>query len=157
MSANFFTSLGGDIKKLFSWLSSPKGIQVAQAVEGAAEAVFPAADGVITLVNSWLTEIFKSQALATAAEATPGVTTNTAKAALVLSAVTPQAVQFAQQNGLPALAASDLNTVNTQLVNILNILSGAAKDKATPSVTSTLVTEQAPAKATTITLPGNVV
>jgi hypothetical protein len=121
---SFLSVLGGDIKKVFGWLGSSKGQATISAVETGVEAVWPAADGAINLLNTWGTEIFKSEAIAQAAAATPGATTNLQKASLVLQAMTPQAILFAQQNKLPTPTAATLQTVNNSIVAILNALTG---------------------------------
>jgi hypothetical protein len=99
--------IGNDAKKVFGWLASPTGKTVVAAVEGGAEAIAPQITGVVNIVNSWLAEIFKTQALATAAGATTG--SSEQKAAVALSSITPQVIQFAQQYGLNTPTAADLN------------------------------------------------
>lgn len=110
--------IGEDAKDVFTFLGSPKGQTLVQAGEGIVEAVVPGATGAVNLFNNWLTEILKTQALATAAAAPTG--SSTQKAALVLQAIGPQAVQFAQVNGVSVPTAATLNTVNSLLVQALN-------------------------------------
>lgn len=117
--------LGGDFKKIFSWLSNPK-VQQAVAAgvalgEGVVNIVDPALAGIDPIINNWTQEIFKAESLAAAAGAQNG--TGTQKAAMVLSAVTPQVLQFAAANGLPAPTGSQLQTANTLLVQFLNTFS----------------------------------
>jgi hypothetical protein len=40
--------------------------------------------------------------------------------------MTPQVISFAQANKLPALTATDLNTINTAIVTVLNTLGAPA-------------------------------
>lgn len=110
--------LGTDIKDVFSFLGSAKGQAVVTAGEEIIETIVPGSAGAITLFNNWFTEILKTQALATAAGAQTG--SNAQKAALVLAAIGPQAVQFAQVNGLPAPTAATIDTVNSLLVQAFN-------------------------------------
>lgn len=131
---SFLSALNGDIKKVFSWIGSPKGQAVISAVEVGVEAAFPAADGAIALLNTWGTEIFKAEAMAEAAAATPSATTNTQKAAAVLNVVTPQVIAFAEQYKLPAPTAATIATINTALVTALNALTGTTSTPAAPTV-----------------------
>lgn len=110
--------IGEDAKDVFSFLTSAKGEAITTDVEEGIEALVPGATGAITVFNNWFTEILKTQALATAAGAATG--SDAQKAALVLQAITPQAVQFAQVNGLSAPTAKTLDSVNSLLVQALN-------------------------------------
>jgi hypothetical protein len=123
----FLETLGADAKKVFSWVGTPKGEATITAVEGAGEAVVDAVDPALAAINplitNWTQEIFKAEALATAAGAQTG--TGTQKAADVAESITPQVVAFAQQYGLNAPTAADINTINTALVTVLNTLTVA--------------------------------
>lgn len=121
--------IGADIKGVFTFLGSSKGAAIVQAGEGLVETLLPGTAGAITLANNWLQEIVKTQALATAADA--GTGSSTQKAAMVLAAVTPQALQFAQVNGVPPPTAAALQKANDALVNFLNAFT------AEPTSTST--------------------
>lgn len=107
-----------DVKDVFGFLGSAKGQAVIAAGEGLVEAIVPGTAGVFTLANTWLAEVIKSETLATTAGQGDG--SGTQKAAMVLAAVTPQALQFAQANGLPAPTAAQLAAANTALVGFLN-------------------------------------
>jgi len=109
--------IGADAKGVFAFLSSTKGQAIVATGEGVVEAVVPASTSLINLANTWLAEIVKSETIAAAAGATGS---STQKAAAVLSAVTPQAVQFAQANGLSAPTAASLEAANTALVAFAN-------------------------------------
>jgi hypothetical protein len=117
-------TLGKDFKGLFAWLGSTTGQNVIKTGEALAEAFVPASAGIINLGQAWLTEIIKTQALSTAAGAQAG--SNTQKAAMALNATAPQAIAFAQQYGLPAPTAAQLNEANTALVAFLNAFPGIA-------------------------------
>lgn len=118
---SFLTALKGDVVKVFNWIGSPKGQAVISLTETGVEAAFPAADGVITLLNTWGTEIFKSEALAMAAGATGS---NTQKAASVLNVLTPEVIAFAKAQGTPIPDAAKIQAINDGLVKIFNILAG---------------------------------
>jgi hypothetical protein len=124
-------TLGNDVKKVFGWLGSPKGQAVLSAGEGVVEAVDPALDGVVNLTNTWLQEIFKAQALATAASAS--ATGGVQKSAMVLNTVAPQVIAFATAQGLPIPTGVELQNANNALVAFLNAL-GAG------SIVSTIAT-----------------
>lgn len=118
----FLSALKGDFKKAFSWFASPKGQAVVQATEGLIEDVWPAATGLINIINVWGTEAIKTETLAAAA--TTGDGSGLQKAAIVLSTVTPQVLAFAQENGLPTPTAATLSSVNDDIVAIINKLTG---------------------------------
>lgn len=116
--------LGSDVKKVFAWAGSPKGQAEIATGEALAEAVFPPATGMIAIGNVFLNEAIKTQALATAAGAQEG--SSTQKAAVALNAAGPQAIAFAQQYGLPAPTAAQLQAANTAIVAFLNAFSAPA-------------------------------
>ena len=120
---SFLSALGGDIKKVFGWVGSPKGQAVVAIGEGVAEDMFPAATGAINLLNSWGTEIFKVQSMAEAAAATGS---SAQKSAAVLNTVTPQVIGFAKANGTPIPDAAAIQKINDNIVEILNLLTGTA-------------------------------
>lgn len=131
---SWLSTLGGDVKKVFSWLGSPKGQAIVGTAEGVVEAVDPALDGIIGITNTWLQEIYKAQALATAAAA--GATGGVQKASIVLNTLTPQVIAFAEAQKLPVPTGNDLLLANNALVAFLNAL--GAGSVATP-VTGTSV------------------
>jgi hypothetical protein len=122
--------IGEDAKGVFAFLGSTKGQAVVTAGEGIVETVVPGTAGAINLFNNWLTEIIKTQALAAAAGAATG--SGAQKASMVLSAVTPQALAFAQANGVSAPTAATLNTINSLLVQALNAFTVAPATPSTP-------------------------
>jgi hypothetical protein len=113
----------GDIKKVFTWLGSPAGQTTISTGEAVVEAAYPPATGIITIANSWLTEIIKTQAIASAAGAAEG--SSTQKAAMVISAEGPQLVAYAQQHGLPIPTADQIQKANDALVAFLNAFNAA--------------------------------
>jgi hypothetical protein len=115
--------IGSEAKEVFAFLTSTKGEAIVGAGEAAIETIVPGSAGLITIANNWLTEIVKSETLAAAAGQQTG--TGTQKAALVLSAVTPQAIQFAQANGLPTPTAAQLQKANSALVDFANAFTAA--------------------------------
>jgi hypothetical protein len=117
-------TIGKDFKGVFAWLGSPTGQNIIKTGEGVVEAIVPQATALINLGNAWMTEVIKTQALATAAGAQTG--SSTQKAAAALNATAPQAIAFAQQYGLPTPTAAQLQAANTAIVAFLNAFPGLA-------------------------------
>lgn len=105
-------------KDVFNFLGSAKGQAIVSAGEAVIETIAPGTAGLINLANNWMTEIVKTETLAVAAEVQTG--TGPQKAAMVLSSVTPQAIEFAKANGLPNPTAAQLAAANTALVAFAN-------------------------------------
>jgi hypothetical protein len=131
-------TIGNDAKKVFAFLGSSAGQKDISAVEGAADTVVAVADPALaaplmsiqSLINNWIAEIFKVQALASAAESSSG--SGTQQAASVLSVTTPQVVSFLQSQGLStANASKEADTINSALVTAFNALGSAGP--ATPT------------------------
>jgi len=127
---SFLSKVGSDFKAVFAFLGSPKAQPVEAAVEGVAETIATVA-GVgapvqagINLINNWLTEIVKAEALAAAAGQQTG--SGVQKAAAVMAEMTPQVLTFATAQGLPAPTAAMIATINTSLVAALNTLGADA-------------------------------
>lgn len=116
----FLDAAGADIVKVFNFLGSPKAQAVISTGEAVAVAIDPALSGFFTLANSWLSEILKTQALATAANAGSG--NSAQKAAIALASITPQVLAFAQSNGLPIPTSTKIEEANTALVTFFNAL-----------------------------------
>jgi hypothetical protein len=111
--------IGTGFKDVFSFLGSAKGQAIVTAAEGVVETIEPGSAGLINLANSWLTEIIKSETLAAAAGEATG--SGSQKAAMVLSAVTPQVTSFLLANGITsAPTAAELNAANAALVAFAN-------------------------------------
>ena len=145
---SFLSAFGNDVKKVFGWLGSPKGQAIIGAGEAVVEAVDPALDGVVTLTNTWLQEIYKAQALAVAASA--GATGGAQKSALVLNAMTPQVLAFLKTQGLAPANSTQLQAANDALVAFLNALGGTAVS-ASAATTVTTPTAAIPTAYTPIT------
>ena len=125
---SFLTKIGSDFKAVFAFLGSSKGQAVVTGVETASEAVAtvaglgaPVQDG-INLLNTWMAEIVKAQALGEAAAETGTAEGNTTKAAAVLNAMVPQVATFAQTQGMSATSAANMTIINNALVTALNAL-----------------------------------
>lgn len=132
---SWLATLGKDIEKVFDWLGSPKGQAVIGTGESLLEVVDPALSGVIGITNAWIQEIYKAQALATAAAASP-TTSGAKKAAIVLTTLTPQVIAFAEAQHLPVPTGTDLINANNALVAFLNALGASS----TPTTSSTAAT-----------------
>ena len=102
------------------------------------EAIDPALDGVVTLTNTWLQEIYKAQALAVAASA--GATGGAQKSALVLNAMTPQVLAFLKSQGLAPANSTQLQAANDALVAFLNALGSTATPAPAATTVATTVT-----------------
>lgn len=125
-------TIGNDAKKVFGFLGSSAGQKDVAVVQGAVDTtvgVFDPAlvapiEGIQTLIGNWVSEIFKTQALAAAAGQTTG--SSTTKAAAVLSTLEPQVAAFLQSQGLStAQVSTEAATINTALVTVLNALGSA--------------------------------
>jgi hypothetical protein len=139
---SWLSTLGNDVKKVFGWLGSPRGQAVLSTGEGFVEAVDPALDGVVNLTNTWLQEIFKAQALATAAAA--NATGGAQKSAMVLNTVAPQVIAFATAQGLPIPTGVELQNANNALVAFLNALGAGSTTTATTGTAGTIAPTMAP-------------
>src|SRR3984885_11496269 len=129
VSMSFLSTIGKDFKAVFSWLGSAKGQAGVAGTENLAGVGAPVQAG-ITLLNNWMAEIVKAQALGEAAAATATGEGNTTKAAAVLNAMVPQVAAFAQTQGMSATSAANLNLINTSLVTALNALGAATSTTA---------------------------
>lgn len=125
---SFLSTVGKDFKAVFAWLGSSKGQAVVSGVENVVEVGATVAgigapvEAGINLLNNWMAEIVKAQALGEAAAATATDAGNTTKAAAVLNAMIPQVASFAQTQGLSATSAANITLINTSLVTALNAL-----------------------------------
>ena len=123
---SFIKKLGSDFKAVFAFLGKPKVQATIVAGEALGEAVVdtinPGLAFLNPIINNWTAEIFKAEALAAAAGQADG--TGTQKAAMVINAVTPQVVQFAEANKLPVPTGDKLLQANTLLFNFLELMGG---------------------------------
>lgn len=112
---SFLSTIGKDIKAVFSWLGSPKGQAVIQEAGAVVTAIDPALAGIVTLTESWITKIISTEALAVAAGVQTG--SGVTKAAAVLNAIQPEITKY-----FPSATAVELQNANTALVAFLNAL-----------------------------------
>lgn len=136
---SFLSVIGKDVKGVFAWLGSSKGQATVSALEvgavaiGTAVGIGPAVQQAETLVNTWMQEAIKTEALA---EAAGQQTSSTAKASVALSTMVPQLTAFLAGQNLTSQQTSDkANTINTAIVTILNALEAPATVTATPATT----------------------
>lgn len=115
---------GTEIEKAFAWFGSPKGQVVVTAGEGLLQSLVPASTPLVNLFNSWAAKAYNVEALAVAASKVTG--TGADKAAAVLTAVAPDVLQYAQQAGVPARTAAQIQTANTALVAFINAMTAPA-------------------------------
>lgn len=116
-------TIGTDVKKVFAFVSSPQAQAVLQAGEGVVETAFPQITGVINLANNYITEALKTEALAAGAAQQNG--SGTQKLAAVATAVTPQALAYAEANGLPAPTAAQIQAQANGIVAFINAIAAA--------------------------------
>jgi hypothetical protein len=128
---SFLSALGKDFKSVFTWLGSAKGQAVISTGEAAVEAVVPAATGIITIANNWLTEIIKTETIAAAAGQQTG--SGVQKSAAVISAVTPEVLAFATANKLPAPDATTMQNATNALVAFLNAFGAPSTAPSAPA------------------------
>lgn len=126
---SFLATLGKDVKAVFSWLGSSKGQAVIAGVEttatGVATALNPLAGAALTsgftLVNNWMTEAVKMEALAAAAGTQTG--SGTTKAAAVLGTMVPELTTYLNNAGYTsANVTAKATTINNLIVSLLNTL-----------------------------------
>jgi len=123
---SFLSAIGKDVKAVFTWLSSPKGVAVVQTAGAVVEAVDPALSGIVTLAESWITKAINYEALAVAAAGSAD--TSTQKAAAVISEMGPLVAQY-----FPAATQAEINNANTAIVAFLNAFSSPATPAVTPA------------------------
>lgn len=123
---SWLSTIGKDIKAVFTWLGSPKGQTVIQTGEAVVEAVDPALTGIINLVQSWITKVIATESLAVAAGVQTG--SGTQKAAAVLTAMQPEISKY-----FPAATAAEIATANTAIVAFLNAFSTAPASTPAPT------------------------
>lgn len=115
---------GTGIEKAFAWFGSPKGQAVVSTGEVLLEALVPGSTPIVNLFNSWAAKAYTVESLAVAASKEKG--SGAEKAAVVITAVTPDVLQYAQQAGLPARTAAQIQAANTALVAFINAMTSPA-------------------------------
>jgi hypothetical protein len=133
---SFLGTICTDVKKVFAFLGSSKGQAIVQTGETVVEDVATLAgigapvQAGLNILNNWMIEAVKLQAIGSAAAAVTG--SDETKAAAVISTMGPQVLAFAQENGFPAPTAANLLIINNSLVAALEAL-GASTPAATPT------------------------
>lgn len=124
--------------KVLKWLATPMGQEVVTIGEAAAETIAPQITGVVNIFNRYITEAVKVQALAVASGAAAG-TVSTQKAAAVVNTVGPEAISFAEQNGLAVPTADELLKLNNLAVEFMQVFKPAGVSTAPPPTVVTAV------------------
>jgi hypothetical protein len=124
---------GTDIVKAFAWFGSPKGQAIVKTGENMLEAFLPVTIPAVNLFNVWATNAYGVEALSVAAGKSTG--TGGDKAALALSTITPQILQYAEQEGLSPRTAAQITAANNAVIAFINAMTGPAPIVATTSQT----------------------
>lgn len=111
---------GTDMVKAFAWFGSPKGQAIVATGEGLLESLVPVSTPIVNLFNTWAAKAYSVEALAVAAGKATG--SGADKAAAVLTSVTPDVLQYAQQAGLSARTAAQIQAANDALVAFINAM-----------------------------------
>ena len=114
------STIGADVKKVFAYITSPQGQAVIATGEAAVIAIDPALAGLFAVANTTLTEVIKVESLAAAAGSQTG--TGPQKLTAVVSAVTPQVLAYAQQNGLASPTSASIEAAVNGVVAFANAL-----------------------------------
>jgi hypothetical protein len=109
-----------DIEKAFAWFGSPKGQAIVGAGEGVVEGLIPASIPVVDLFNEWAKKAYNVESLAVAAGQASG--TGADKATAVMSAITPTVLQYAQEEGLPARTAAQIQQADAAVIAFINAM-----------------------------------
>ena len=124
---SFLTGLkvfGHSIEKVFAWIGSPQGQAIVTTGETVLETVVPNSIPIVNLANTWFQKAFTVEALAVAASQSSG--TGADKAALVMSTVTPQVLQYAQQEGIQPRTAAQIQAANDAIVAFIKAMTAPA-------------------------------
>lgn len=113
-------AFGTDIEKSFAWFGSTKGQAIVAAGETAVEAIVPASAPIVALFNEWAAKAYNVESLAVAAN--QGTGTGAQKATMVMNAVTPVVLQYAQQEGLAPRTAAQIQAANDAAVAFINAM-----------------------------------
>lgn len=118
------STIGKDIKKIFTWIGSASGQKTIATAGEIVVAIDPALSGVVDLAENYIKQAFTIESVAVAASAQTG--SGAQKLAAVIAAVTPSALQYAQQAGAPAPTAAQIEAQANAIVAFLNALPAAA-------------------------------
>lgn len=111
---------GREIEKAFSWFGSPVGQAVVAAGEGVVETVAPFTAPIVNVFNEWAKKAYNVESLAVAASQATG--TGPDKAALVMQAITPVVLQYAQQEGVGARTAAQIQAANDAVIAFIKAM-----------------------------------
>jgi hypothetical protein len=125
-------AFGNDIEKVFAWTNSTQGKAVVSIVEGAVESFVPQTIPLVNLINSWGQKAFAVEALAVAAGQSSG--NGAQKAAMVISSITPEVLQYATDSGLSPRTADQITAANTALVTLIKALTDPPTVTTPPTV-----------------------
>lgn len=117
---SFLSTIGKDIKSVFSWLGSTKGQTVVAEAGAVIVGIEPGLAGIVTIAEQWITKAISTEALAVAAAQQDG--SGTQKAAAVMSAMEPIVAQY-----FPSATQAQMATANTAMVAFLNAFGDAPK------------------------------
>lgn len=115
---------GTEIEKTFAWFGSPKGQAVIAVGETAVEAVVPASAPIVDLFNSWAAKAYNIESIAVAAGKATG--TGVDKAVAVTTAVLPDILTYAEQEGLSTRTAAQITAANTAVIAFINAMTASA-------------------------------
>jgi hypothetical protein len=123
---------GTDIVKAFAWFGSPKGQAVVAAGESVLETAIPVTIPAVNLFNVWATKAYSIEALSVAAGKSTG--TGADKAELAISTITPEVLQYAQQEGLSPRTAAQITAANKAVIDFINAMTGESSTVTTEKV-----------------------
>ncbi len=115
---------GKGVEEVFAWFGSPKGQQVVAAGEGVLETVVPSSIPIVNLFNSWAAKAYSVEALAAAAAQAKG--SGADKAVLAMQSITPEVLQYAQQEGLSPRTAAQIQAANDAVIAFINAMTQPA-------------------------------
>jgi len=115
---------GKDIEKVFAWFGSSQGQSIVKAGEAVVETVVPESAPIVDLFNQWAQKAYNVEALAAAAGHATG--TGADKAELAIQTITPVVLQYAQQEGLSARTAQQIQAANSAVIAFINAMTQAS-------------------------------
>lgn len=115
---------GMDIEKAFAWFGSPKGQAVIASGETAVEDIVPASVPLVNLFNSWAQKAYNIESIAVAAGKQTG--TGVDKAAAVTTAILPDVLTYAEQDGMSERTAAQITAANSAVVAFINAMTQPA-------------------------------
>src|SRR5579859_19929 len=116
---------GTGIEKAFAWFGSPKGQAIVATGETILEGFVPASIPIINLFNSYAAKAYNAEALFEAAGKSTG--SGPDKAALVLAAIVPDVLQYAQEAGVSPRTAAQIVAANNAVIAFINAMTATSK------------------------------